>query len=44
MMQSCHGQHFMLVLEKQDRGGMQQFYAVVQLIGNRKQSEKFAYR
>lgn len=44
MMQSCFGQHFMLVLEKQDRGGAQHFYAVVQLIGSKKQSEKYAYR
>ncbi|CAL8109829.1 unnamed protein product [Orchesella dallaii] len=44
MMQSCYGHNFMLVLEKQDRGEGQHFYAVVQLIGSRKQSEKFAYR
>ena len=38
MMQSCFGCHFMLVLEKQDRNdGHQNFYAIVQLIGNRKQ-------
>lgn len=34
----------MLVLEKQERNGLQHFYAVVQLIGSKKQSEKFAYR
>ena len=45
MMQSCFGHHFMLVLEKQDKfDGIQQFYAIVQLIGSRKQAESFAYR
>ena len=35
----------MLVLEKQDKfDGIQQFYAIVQLIGSRKQAESFAYR
>lgn len=43
-MQSCFGQNFMLILEKQDRNGVQHFYAIVQLIGSKKQSEKFAYR
>lgn len=44
MMQSCFGHHFMLVLEKQDKSDGQQFFAIVQLIGSRKQAEKFAYR
>ena len=45
MMQSCFGHHFMLVLEKQEKfEGHQQFFAIVQLIGTRKQSENFVYR
>ena len=46
MMQTCFGHHFMLVLEKQERGGegSQMFYTVVQLVGSRKQAENFAYR
>ena len=35
----------MLVLEKQEKfDGHQQFFAIVQLIGTRKQAENFAYR
>lgn len=45
MMQSCFGHNFMLVLEKQEKyDGHQQFFAIVQLIGSRKQAENFAYR
>lgn len=45
MMQSCFGHHFMLVLEKQEKyEGHQQFFAIVLLIGTRKQAENFAYR
>ncbi|XP_069476471.1 E3 ubiquitin-protein ligase SIAH2 [Ambystoma mexicanum] len=45
MMQSCFDHHFMLVLEKQEKyEGHQQFFAVVLLIGTRKQAENFAYR
>ena len=45
MMQSCFGHNFMLVLEKQEKiEGIQLFYAIVQLIGTRKQAENFAYR
>ncbi|XP_022248421.1 E3 ubiquitin-protein ligase Siah1-like isoform X3 [Limulus polyphemus] len=45
MMQSCFGHHFMLVLEKQEKyDGHQQFFAIVQLIGTRKQAENFIYR
>ena len=45
MMQSCFGHHFMLVLEKQEKHeNYQQFFAIVQLIGTRKQAEQFAYR
>ena len=45
MMQSCFGHHFMLVLEKQEKyDGHQQFFAIVQLIGTRKQAEQFVYR
>jgi len=45
MMQSCFGHNFMLVLEKQEKfDGHQQFFAIVQLIGSRKEAENFAYR
>ena len=45
MMQSCYGHHFMLVLEKQEKfDGHQQLFAIVQLIENKKQALKFAYR
>ena len=45
MMQSCFGHNFMLVLEKQEKmEGQHMFYAIVQLIGTRKQAENFAYR
>ncbi|XP_032431518.1 E3 ubiquitin-protein ligase Siah2 [Xiphophorus hellerii] len=45
MMQSCFSHHFMLVLEKQEKfEGHQQFFAVVLLIGARKQAQNFAYR
>uniref|UniRef100_A0A1B0D5X4 E3 ubiquitin-protein ligase n=1 Tax=Phlebotomus papatasi TaxID=29031 RepID=A0A1B0D5X4_PHLPP len=45
MMQSCFNQHFMLVLEKQEKfDGHQQFFAIVQLIGSRKEAENYAYR
>lgn len=45
MMQSCFGHNFMLVLEKQEKmDGLQMFYAIVQLIGARKQAENFIYR
>ncbi|RUS89919.1 hypothetical protein EGW08_002360 [Elysia chlorotica] len=45
MMQSCFGHNFMLVLEKQEKiDGLQMFYAIVQLIGTRKQAENFIYR
>lgn len=45
MMQSCFGFNFMLVLEKQDREqGQQMFYAVVQLIGAKKEADNFMYR
>lgn len=44
MMQSCFGHHFMLVLEKQEIDGRQHFFAIVQLIGSRKQAEHFTYR
>lgn len=45
MMQSCFGHNFMLVLEKQEKyDGHTQFFAIVQLIGSRKQAENFAYR
>nr|XP_015216141.1 PREDICTED: E3 ubiquitin-protein ligase SIAH2 [Lepisosteus oculatus] len=41
MMQSCFGHHFMLVLEKQEKyEGHQQFFAIVLLIGTRKQVVK----
>ena len=37
--------YFRLVLEKQEKfDGHQQFFAIVQLIGTRKQAENFAYR
>ncbi|XP_047463596.1 E3 ubiquitin-protein ligase Siah2-like [Mugil cephalus] len=45
MMQSCFSHHFLLVVEKQQRfQDHQQFFAVVLLIGTRKQTETFAYR
>jgi len=45
MIQSCFSNHFMLVLEKQEKNtGYQQFFAVVQLIGTPKQAEHFVYR
>jgi len=45
MMQNCYGSHFMLVLEKQEKfNGHFVFYAVVQLIGSKKQAENFVYR
>ena len=45
MMQSCFNHNFMLVLEKQEKmEGQHMFYAIVQLIGTRKQAENFAYR
>jgi hypothetical protein len=45
MMQSCFGHHFMLILEKQEKyEGHPQFFAVVQIIGSKKQAENFAYR
>jgi len=49
MMQACFSSYFMLVLEKQDKqeqGGQsyQMFYAIVQLIGTKKEAENFVYR
>uniref|UniRef100_A0A0K0E4I0 E3 ubiquitin-protein ligase n=1 Tax=Strongyloides stercoralis TaxID=6248 RepID=A0A0K0E4I0_STRER len=45
MLQSCYECHFMLVLEKQEKfGNTEQFYAIVQLIGSKKDAEKFIYR
>ncbi|THD22399.1 E3 ubiquitin-protein ligase [Fasciola hepatica] len=44
MMQSCFGHSFILVLEKQERVPDQMFFALVQLIGTRKQAEQFIYR
>ncbi|KAB0343114.1 hypothetical protein FD754_020040 [Muntiacus muntjak] len=45
MLFPCFDFHFMLVLEKQENyDGHQQFFAIVQLIGTRKQAENFAYR
>ncbi|XP_039089859.1 E3 ubiquitin-protein ligase SIAH1-like [Hyaena hyaena] len=45
MLQHCFGFHFMLVLEKQEiHEGHQQFFAIAQLLGTRKQAENFAYR
>ncbi|XP_044217706.1 E3 ubiquitin-protein ligase Siah1-like [Thunnus albacares] len=45
MMQSCFGFDFMMVLEKRERyNGHYQFFAIVQLIGTRKQAENFVYR
>ncbi|KAB0338073.1 hypothetical protein FD755_025361, partial [Muntiacus reevesi] len=44
LVESCFDFHFMLVLEKQENyDGHQQFFAIVQLIGTRKQAENFAY-
>ncbi|KAL3077317.1 hypothetical protein niasHS_013306 [Heterodera schachtii] len=49
MMQSCYNAFFMLVLEKQDKQeqsgqSYQMFYAVVQLIGTKKEAENFVYK
>ncbi|CAJ0948213.1 unnamed protein product, partial [Mesorhabditis belari] len=44
MMQSCFGYHFLLVLEKQEKSQQPIFYAVVQLIGAKKEAENFKYR
>lgn len=45
MIQSCFGYHFMLVLEKQHTyAGNQEFFAIVQFIGNQKQCKNFAYK
>jgi hypothetical protein len=45
MMQSCFGHHFRLLLEKRGKSnGYGHFYAIVQLIGTRKQAKNFEYR
>jgi E3 ubiquitin-protein ligase SIAH1 len=45
MLQSCFDANFLLVLEKQDRPDNSiMYYAIVQLIGARKQTENFCYR
>jgi len=44
MMQSCYGQNFMLVLEKQDKNQCTKYYAIVLLIGTKQQAENFSYR
>lgn len=48
MMQSCFDYNFMLVLEKQEKydpaQSTQMFYAVVQLIGSKKEADNFVYR
>ncbi|VDN97266.1 unnamed protein product [Rodentolepis nana] len=42
MMQSCFGHYFMLVLEKQER--VSSFFALVLLIGTKKQADQFVYK
>ncbi|CDS42403.1 e3 ubiquitin protein ligase siah1 [Echinococcus multilocularis] len=45
MMQSCFGHYFMLVLEKQERVSPDQFFfALVLLIGTKKQADQFVYK
>uniref|UniRef100_A0A8C4RX28 E3 ubiquitin-protein ligase n=1 Tax=Erpetoichthys calabaricus TaxID=27687 RepID=A0A8C4RX28_ERPCA len=45
LMQACFGFHFLLVLKKLEKfDGHQQFFAIVQLIGTRKQAKNFIYR
>ncbi|KAM3173343.1 hypothetical protein ACTXT7_012684 [Hymenolepis weldensis] len=45
MMQSCFGHYFMLVLEKQERVSSDQFFfALVLLIGTKKQADQFVYK
>jgi hypothetical protein len=44
MMQSCFGEHFMLVLEKLEAHGILQYYAIVQMIGTKREAEMFFYR
>lgn len=43
MMQSCFGFHIMLVLKKQKYNAHQEFFAIVHLIGTRKQAENFVF-
>ncbi|PNF17957.1 E3 ubiquitin-protein ligase SIAH1B [Cryptotermes secundus] len=45
MMQSCFGHHFRLLLEKRVKWYVcEHYFAIVQLIGTRKQTKKFAYK
>jgi len=45
MTQSCFGHSFMVVVEiKEKIQGHKQFFALVQMIGSRKQAEAFGYR
>lgn len=45
MIQSCFDHNFLLVLEKQEqKNGVQQFYAIVQLIGSQRDTEMFRYK
>ncbi|PNF38977.1 E3 ubiquitin-protein ligase SIAH1 [Cryptotermes secundus] len=44
-MQTCFGHHFRLLLDNHmSLDGCEQFFVIVQLIGSRKQAEKFVYR
>uniref|UniRef100_A0AC35U5V2 E3 ubiquitin-protein ligase n=1 Tax=Rhabditophanes sp. KR3021 TaxID=114890 RepID=A0AC35U5V2_9BILA len=43
MLQSCYNWHFLLVLEKQEKEKNDQFFAVVQLIGSKKDAQQFVY-
>lgn len=44
MIQSCFNHNFLLVLEKQEHSGQQQFIVLVQLIGPQKDAEQFKYK
>jgi Seven in absentia protein family len=45
MLQSCFDANFLLVLEKQDKpDGTLMYYAIVLLIGTKKQTEEYCYR
>lgn len=45
MIQTCFGHHFFVALEKEEKpDGRQQFSGRVQLIGSRRQADKFTYR
>jgi len=44
MMQACFKHNFLLVLEKQDKFGFINFYVSIQIIGTKKQAQRFGYK